>query len=129
MSDWWEEAPKADKPDDESKYESVDSGDLVDSGQDWCDEAPSVDDEKLQDNNSEDNWWSEEPAADVPVADIRAETAATESNDDIDPEMAEIFLEEAIDLQEVMDTAMQEWSNNFEDLSQIPVLHLSLIHI
>ena len=137
MSDWWEEAPKADKPDDESTSESVDSGDLDNSTQDtWWDEAPSVDDEKLQDNNSEDNWWSEAPAADVPAADvpeagflaadIPAETAATESNDDIDPEMAEIFLEEAIDLQEVMDTAMQEWSNNFEDLSQIPVLHRTL---
>ena len=153
MSEWWEDAPKADQPEEKPPEEKSSKDSAEES---WWDEAPAVDNEQKKSENSDDNWWDEAPAVDETVTEQEdaeqnwwaeaptanspeqsketasanqqpaADTSVAESNDDIDPEMVEIFLEEAVDLQEVMDTAMQSWSVNAEDLSQIHVLHRTL---
>ncbi|MBT8439077.1 MAG: response regulator [Gammaproteobacteria bacterium] len=128
MSDWWEEAPIANDGED-PKPSSETTTDA------WWDDIPLADDSSESaseaDDNAADDWWQEAAVAESdktpePVSVPEATPVPLASEDEPDEEMVEIFLEEAIELQETMDTALQSWSGNANNLDQIPVLHRTL---
>ena len=124
---WWQEAPEVpDAPD----ALAQEAGAPQESAPQ--DSAPQG--SVPQDSSGADNWWDEASVVDEPSHESSHEPSHESSHesvqpdpaDDIDEEMVEIFLEEALELQEVMDTAMQSWSDDAMDMSQIPVLHRTL---
>ncbi len=149
MSEWWEDAPRVDKG--EAKKSSTDDwwrdAPVADGSAKAAEPIESA-----QESAASEDWWQEAPVAQETVPYSASETAATDewwqeasiakqapgtsaqpekpavvaSEDEPDQEMVEIFLEEALELQEVMDTALQSWAVDASNLEQIPVLHRTL---